>query len=256
MVDKTIGRVWRIYKVTCARERKSYVGLTNGSVENRWANHIWSVNGKRKNGLLHWAIKRCGADAFILETLGIFNSLEEASAAEQRFIAAHGTLSPKGYNITEGGMGTPGFRKPHSEETKRKIGIAHKGRAASATARANMSAAKKGKPFPRAAVETSAAKRRGIPLNAALKEKIRNAHLGRPRPLRSLAFLLKSLAAIEAGATKNIRLEHGRWSTRINIGGQRRKHLGTFNTYSEALAAYRSAVVARIEEIRSAHLSI
>ena len=254
MVDPTIERVWRIYKVTCPAEGKSYIGLTCDTLGRRWANHVWRAlnSGYKAKTLLHWAIKRHGADAFTVISLTECVSLPEASVVERALIAEHGTLRPRGYNIATGGMGTPGVRRPHTDETKIKIGLAHRGRKASPEAREKMSIAKKGI-VPAAAIAASRAANKGRPQPEWHRQKVAAAHLGKRRPLRSLTFLLKALASLDAGTSKNIRLEHGRWSTRINIGGQRRKHLGTFDTPEAAAEAYRNAILARIEEIQRTH---
>ena len=255
MANGTMTPTWSIYKATCLVNGKAYIGLTKINPILRWRNHLWRVNSKTKvigRFAIHNAIRAHGPRAFRLEILSTHISLEDASAAEQSSILAHQTLSPMGYNLTDGGMGTPGVRRPHTEETRIKIGLAHRGRRASTEARANMSAAKKGV-VPTAAIAASRLANKGRSQTEGHRQKVAAAHLGKLRPIRALTFLLKALASLNAGTSKNIRLEHGRWSTRINTGGQRRKHLGTFDTPEAAAEAYRNAILARIEEIQRTH---
>lgn len=259
MVANTVAPKWSIYKVTCLVNGKAYVGLTKGSPINRWRNHIWRANSKTKSIVrfaLHWAVLVHGAANFRLEVLGTYSSLANASEAEQRAIEEHRTMRPRGYNLTDGGMGTPGVRRPHSPETKRKIGAAQVGRIIPAEARAKMSAAKKGRKLSAAHVEKLRAINKARSRPSEYYSRMSKMKTGNPVPIKSLRFLREAIASIDAGTSKNVRSEHGRFSTRINVGGQRRKHLGTFDTYEQALAVYRAAVVARIEEIERAHPSI
>ena len=90
---------------------RRYIGLTKMSMMKRWNRHVYSV-GKltKKNGKSHFhnAIRKYGKDAFRHEVLEICYSLEEANAAEKKWIAHFDTRNPeKGFNLAPGGSHTP-----------------------------------------------------------------------------------------------------------------------------------------------------
>src|SRR6185312_14387178 len=251
--------VWHIYKVTCSASNKSYIGLTRCGVERRWRNHIWRVNSKRPMGEkfhLHRAIAKYGVETFSVQTLSEHPTLVEASAAERAAIASHGTLNPNGYNFTDGGMGTPGLRSPHSQATKDKIGAAHRGKTASMETRKRMSEARKGW-VPSASLREAVSRAsRGRAIPQHVRDKIAKAHIGKTVHLTSLSRLRFELARHDAGTSKSFRQEsRTRWSTRLTMDGKR-KHLGMFPTKILAQAAYRRALVRRIqhfEKLIAAH---
>lgn len=119
---------WIIYKIFCPISQKSYIGLTTDSLSQRWSNHVCQATRTLSKMLLHKAIRKYGREAFSAVEISRHDTLEDASQTEREAIGAHRTLAPAGYNLADGGMGTPGVRRPHSEETKKKIGAAHKGR--------------------------------------------------------------------------------------------------------------------------------
>lgn len=96
-----------IYKVTCLRTNKSYIGQTqqykhkNGKpysygVLGRWCDHVSS--SKRSDSPLHAAIREHGAGCFIHEVVETVLS----SAADEReayWIRTLGTAVPSGYNV-------------------------------------------------------------------------------------------------------------------------------------------------------------
>jgi len=252
MVRMTVSRVWKIYKATCIKTGRAYIGLTAKSVKNRWANHVWRAGSKRplsERAILHRAILKYGAASFVIETLSVHPSLEEASAAEQSAILHHRTRLPFGYNITEGGMGTPGFRRPHTAETRAKIAAGNKGKVFSEVARVRMSAAKKGIPLSAAHVAKLSVINKARNLGGAYFSAMSKCKTGNPVPIKSHRALVAALKSLDAGTSKNIRAENGKWSTRINIGAQTRRHLGTFSSKKEAESVYRNAILARLAEL-------
>jgi group I intron endonuclease len=115
------------------------------------------------------AIRKYGRDKFTREVIQICHSQEELNNAEIALIALTNAMNPEvGYNLTEGGSGTSGYKldpvtaakikrnfgdknptfgKPRSEEVRRKISQKLTGRVIhSAEARAKMSRTRRGKP--------------------------------------------------------------------------------------------------------------
>lgn len=96
-----------IYKVTCLRTNKSYIGQTqqykhkNGNpyaygVLGRWCDHVSS--SKRSDAPLHAAIREHGAGCFIHEVVETVLSTT-ADEREAYWIRALGTAVPTGYNV-------------------------------------------------------------------------------------------------------------------------------------------------------------
>ena len=73
------------------------------------------------------SIKKYGKENFKREILKPCKCESEARLLEEYYIKMYNTLYPKGYNISPtGGMGNYGGT--HSEETRKKLSIAHKGK--------------------------------------------------------------------------------------------------------------------------------
>ena len=124
-----------------------YVGLTTGSVARRWADHQYLANTTvGTHRAMANALRKYPAERFTVEQIAEASSLEELNALEVELIAKWGTLAPGGYNLTAGGGGQVG--RVASEETKKKLSVAAKGRKHTPEACAKVSAANKGKPKP------------------------------------------------------------------------------------------------------------
>ena len=98
---------------------KVYIGQTCQDVKRRWL----KGRGYDECPRMHNAIKKYGWDGFEHKILFQDLSLEEANQIESDLIEKYHSRNPKfGYNIKEGGS-----YGSHSEETRKKIGEAHKG---------------------------------------------------------------------------------------------------------------------------------
>lgn len=120
-----------IYKITNEINGNSYIGVTSDA-KKRLLTHL----AGKGSVLVANAIKKYGLDAFTFERL-LIGTPEYCYEMEGKLIASFGTLKPNGYNIAEGGENPPVAAKgrgtgkkygPMSEERKRKIGDANKGR--------------------------------------------------------------------------------------------------------------------------------
>lgn len=120
-----------------------YVGITTKTIEARWKRHLaWASWTKPYS--LHYAIQEFGAENFSIEQIDEAKSLEELKNLEKKYILEFNCLRPNGYNMTAGGQGVNGYkftdevrkvmsekaklRKPISEETRRKLSLAHSGK--------------------------------------------------------------------------------------------------------------------------------
>lgn len=108
-----------IYAITNDKNAKVYVGLHSGrDLRRRWCTHrSFAMRGSRS--LISRAIRKYGAEKFHITSLWSGHiSIERLYVLERYFIQSLGTRSPNGYNLTDGGDGTLGYR--HSEEECRK----------------------------------------------------------------------------------------------------------------------------------------
>lgn len=124
-----------IYCIRRLSDGKCYIGQTL-YFPRRFSAHRTHANGY----YIDRAIQKYGLDSFVFE---IIERCEEdlLNQREIFWIAALDTVKPNGFNLTYGGKV---FR--HSEETKRKIGKASKGRVFSKEHKRKISASNKGKP--------------------------------------------------------------------------------------------------------------
>lgn len=106
--------------------QKRYIGITNNTTKR------WYGKGKHYDGCSYFysAIQKYGWDNFYHVVIVRGLTLEEADVLERFFIRQYRTNEKAyGYNLTKGGQNAPTMLgKHHSEETKRKIGKAHRGR--------------------------------------------------------------------------------------------------------------------------------
>lgn len=115
----------RIYLITNKINNKKYVGQTKQSIEKRFQRHCWKSESK-KNMPIVLAIRKYGKHNFLITELCECKSKYDLDSKEIEFSRIYNTIVPNGYNLKVGnGPNTV------SEETKKKISLANKGRKAS-----------------------------------------------------------------------------------------------------------------------------
>ena len=110
-----------IYLIRNEVNNKCYIGQTTRKVLERVHEHIKKKTG---NLILARAVRRYGIDKFSFETLQSRVPRNMLGERERHYIKKHKTLSPHGYNLTEGGNGG----SKQSPEIRRKISKSLKGR--------------------------------------------------------------------------------------------------------------------------------
>lgn len=88
-----------IYKITNCINGKMYIGQTIHP-NRRWTEHKQKARNGQDQFPIHLAIAKYGADNFTFE---IIEWTEDFNNEERRLIQELNTLSPNGYNISEGG---------------------------------------------------------------------------------------------------------------------------------------------------------
>ena len=115
-----------IYKLTNMQTGMEYIGATTQLLERRLNNHQSAARPNGRTYLISKAIRESGWDSFAVEVLHEPSSLDELMRLEAEEIARHRTMTPLGYNMTLGGVGTQG--RLHSASTRDKISAQTKGR--------------------------------------------------------------------------------------------------------------------------------
>ncbi len=127
-----------IYKITCLKNKKIYIGQTTESVKKRWYYHCLENSGCTA---LKNAIKKHGVKNFKIEIIDdTAKTIIQLNHFEEFYIKQYNSMSPNGYNLKSGGKN--GYL---SEETKRRIGDSNRGRVCSYEQLEKMSKANKGK---------------------------------------------------------------------------------------------------------------
>ena len=140
--------MYNIYLITNLKNNKKYVGLTKFSITERFHQHL------KRGFVLTEAIKKYGENKFFIELIEEVDTAGRAYELEQYYIKEYNTKVPYGYNLTDGGDGIFGWEvteeyrqecservkqlhkekkvgmygKNHSDETKRKMSLASKGK--------------------------------------------------------------------------------------------------------------------------------
>ena len=95
-----------LYRWTNTRNQKIYIGVTTETLEERTRGHMRTVaEGKFSGEGLHAAIQEFGLDAFKIEEIGQYDSVEALAKAERAAIKKYNSLAPNGYNLDSGGKG-------------------------------------------------------------------------------------------------------------------------------------------------------
>lgn len=107
-----------IYVITNNVDGKQYVGKTMQPIAHRWRAHV--LGSRKGRSAIDAAIKKYGADTFTVDVVEESDDEEYLLIAERIVIAELDTVAPKGYNLTEGGEGTSGYKL--TEEQCKKLG--------------------------------------------------------------------------------------------------------------------------------------
>jgi len=110
-----------IYKITNKITNKCYIGETKKSnPELRWNEHKRKIEKGIGCPALQDAVKKYGVEHFKFEILIICFD-EDRYRFEKEYIKKYNSISPNGYNLTNGGEGGGFYGKKHSNETIEKI---------------------------------------------------------------------------------------------------------------------------------------
>ena len=170
----------KIYKISNNFDEKEYIGQTWRDLEKRFKKHCRSDSGclKLKN-----SIQSHGKENFKIELLWEGEcTQEELDEYEIELIGLFNTLSPNGYNLTDGGhsggklsmetrerIRNSAIGRKATEETRAKMSVSRKGRKVSDETRAKLIAVNLG----RVHTEETRAKMKGHVVTEETREKLR-----------------------------------------------------------------------------------
>lgn len=165
-----------IYKAINKINGKIYIGQTSKAVSRRIAEHIWN------HSLFGKAIEKYGVQSFDISIIDIAENENILNEKEQYWIKFYNCMLPYGYNMTSGGNGSRGIVV--TDETRRKISKANKGKKRSEETKRRLSnSLKKYKKTPEHCKNISLgrkgkATRKGAILSKETKIKISNSRKG------------------------------------------------------------------------------
>ena len=128
-----------IYKIVCKITGKLYIGQTVGKLSNRLNGHFYDSQKKRASTKIARAFQKYGRDSFAIYSVCRANSREELNNREIACIRLFSSVK-MGYNISEGG-----YHSNTSEETRKKMSLAGKGKPKPSNFGEKISRALKGK---------------------------------------------------------------------------------------------------------------
>lgn len=96
--------MYKCYLITNTINQKKYIGCTSNTIGKRWSQHKYDA----KRGsmiLLHRAIRKYGAEAFVIECVADNMDMETARTTERSLVVDHNSHYTRGhgYNMTTGG---------------------------------------------------------------------------------------------------------------------------------------------------------
>lgn len=196
-----------IYRILNKINGKSYIGQTVfDDPSKRWNTHKNIYKQEKHQEYLYRGMRKHGIENFEFRILSICNR-EELSKLECKYIKEFNTFGKAGYNMTSGGEGRRDCKA--SEETKRKISLAGKGRVPTEETRKKLSLAnmghkcteetreklrkastgKKAKPEKIEKIKVALSQR---VIKDSTREKLRNNMLGKPKSPEHIANVKKA----------------------------------------------------------------
>lgn len=128
-----------VYKLVNNFNGRTYYGSSK-RFKTRWKQHEYSLkHGKHSNRFLQADFVKCGTDAFVFEVVEVVEGDKLArTTSEQKYLNEYFDSGKLCYNLTKETICPQGPMPACSEETKRKIGAANKGRVQSLETREKM----------------------------------------------------------------------------------------------------------------------
>lgn len=185
-----------IYKISNLVNDKVYYGQTKSNPpSHRWNRHKYSAKNDCKVPI-HSAMRKHGIENFKFEIICSCDTLDALNKKEIEIIFSSNSFCPNGYNVMKGG---DNFER--TEDHKKKIGDALRGKQKTAEHVEKMKISKKGI-------------RLGIPKSEEHKQKISKAHLGKKKP--QTREHIEKRVLLQKGTTRTPETKERQRQARIN----------------------------------------
>lgn len=181
-----------VYLITCAPSGKAYVGLTKCGADRRFRAHKYN-SARGAGGALYHAIRKYGPEVFAVSVLRQGLTLGQAQCAEIELIAARGTRTPGGYNISLGGD-AGATDVVVSPETRAAMSAAHRARQADPELRRRTAHALSGRRVLDETRQKLRAASTGKTQSEETRAKLRAANAGKKQSPETVAKRAASLA--------------------------------------------------------------
>ena len=107
-----------IYKITCSKSNKIYIGKSTVPIEQRWHRHV--KDARTLDTHLARAIRLYGENAFNIEVIDTCEENQEILNDREKYWIAFYDAYNTGYNETKGGEGGNTCSKKSMEEMEKK----------------------------------------------------------------------------------------------------------------------------------------
>lgn len=111
-----IIKLYTIYRILNMCTSKVYIGVTSESINKRFYRHLYNAkNWRNPESILYKSIRKYGETNFHIFTIEECLNKFDAFKKEIFYIKQYNSKVPNGYNLTDGGEGSPGIKRSQEQ---------------------------------------------------------------------------------------------------------------------------------------------
>lgn len=238
-----------VYGAECLINHKIYVGQTTRSIKERFREHAKASCGT----IIGKAIRKYGLENFIVVILAVCNTKAELDEQEIAWIKRLNCKGDGGYNLTDGGEGTPGVPgRKYTEAEKANLSAKLKGRKFTPEHCAAISEGNKGRVHSEVTKAKISKTLTGRKLSDAQRASISAGKKGKKKSAETRKRM--SEAALNRPPEHNARISAALKGTRNGAGNKGHHHSETTKAkISAALKAYNERIRAEKQQAQEPH---